>query len=86
MRNGTYIFRYSSCHCSAMFISKTVSKSKQTDTYMYMYSDRQTDTYMYSVHIHVHVPEFLTAFEAWAKLAQKWLVCAPLRIHLEPIN
>ena len=25
-------------------------------------------------------------FEAWAKLAQKWLVCVPLRIHLEPIN
>ena len=30
--------------------------------------------------------EFLISFEAWAKLAQKWLVCAPLRIHLEPIN
>ena len=22
--------------------------------------------------------EFLISFEAWAKLAQKWLVCAPL--------
>ena len=31
-------------------------------------------------------PEFLITFEAWAKLAQKWLVCAPLRIHLELIN
>ena len=30
--------------------------------------------------------EFLITFEAWAKLTQKWLVCAPLRIHLEPIN
>ena len=30
--------------------------------------------------------EFLISFEAWAKLAQKWLVCAPLRIHLERIN
>ena len=30
--------------------------------------------------------EFLISFEAWAKLAQKWLVCAPLGIHLEPIN
>ena len=30
--------------------------------------------------------EFLISFEAWAKLAQKWLVCVPLRIHLEPIN
>ena len=25
-------------------------------------------------------------FEAWAKLAQQWLVYAPLEIHLEPIN
>ena len=24
--------------------------------------------------------------EAWAKLAQKWFVCAPLGIHLELIN
>ena len=32
------------------------------------------------------VPEFLISFEAWAKLAQQWLVCAPLGIHLEPIN
>ena len=31
-------------------------------------------------------PEFLICFEAWAKLAQQWLVCAPLGIHLEPIN
>ena len=30
--------------------------------------------------------EFLICFEAWAKMAQKWLVCAPLRIYLEPIN
>ena len=29
------------------------------------------------------VAEFL---EAWAKLAQQWLVCAPLGIYLEPIN
>ena len=26
------------------------------------------------------------SFEAWDKLAQKWLVYAPLGIHLEPIN
>ena len=25
-------------------------------------------------------------FEAWAKLAQQWLVCEPLGIHLEQIN
>ena len=30
--------------------------------------------------------EFLISFETWAKLAQKWLVCAPLGLHLEPIN
>ena len=30
--------------------------------------------------------EFLIRFEAWAKLAQQWLVCAPLGIHFEPIN
>ena len=30
--------------------------------------------------------EFLILFEAWAKLAQQWLVHAPLGIHLEPIN
>ena len=30
--------------------------------------------------------EFLTGFEAWAKLGQQWLVCAQLGIHLEPIN
>ena len=32
------------------------------------------------------IPEFLISFEAWAKLAQKWLVSVPLGIHLEPIN
>ena len=37
-------------------------------------------------YIHVRVPELLISFEAWAKLVQKWLVCAPLKIHLEPIN
>ena len=30
--------------------------------------------------------EFLISFEAWTKLAQQWLVCEPLGIHLEPIN
>ena len=32
------------------------------------------------------IPEFLICFEAQAKLAQQWLVCVPLGIHLEPIN
>ena len=31
-------------------------------------------------------PEVLMRFEAWAKLAQQWLACVPLGIHLEPIN
>ena len=34
----------------------------------------------------MYVAEFLITFEAWAKLAQQWLVCAPLGIHFEPIN
>ena len=41
------------------------------------------------VHLHTTctcISEFLICFEAWAKLAQRWLVCAPLGIHLEPIN
>ena len=33
-----------------------------------------------------HSPEFLIRFEAWVKLAQQWLLCATLGIHLEPIN
>ena len=37
---------------------------------------------VYMTNLHVHVPEFLISFEAWAKFAQKWLVCAPLRMHL----
>ena len=39
--------------------------------------------------IHVIKNIFLNervSFEAWAKLAQQWLVYAPLEIHLEPIN
>ena len=30
--------------------------------------------------------EFLMCYEEWAKLTQQGLVCAPLIIHLEPIN
>ena len=30
--------------------------------------------------------KFLIGFGAWTKLAQQWLVCVPLEIHLEPIN
>ena len=30
--------------------------------------------------------QFLIRFDAWAKLAQQWLLCAPLGIHLEPIK
>ena len=45
-------------------------------------------TWICVVHVKLHTggPEFLIGFEAWDKLAQKWLVCAPLGIHLEPIN
>ena len=48
---------------------------------------------MFELHVYKHylggdrlLPEYLISFEAWAKLAQKWLVCAPLGIHIEPIN
>ena len=30
--------------------------------------------------------EFVISFEAWAKLAQQWLVCVPLGIHIEAVN
>ena len=30
--------------------------------------------------------EFLICFAVWAELAQQWLVCVLLGIHLEPIN
>ena len=44
----------------------------------------------FNKHVHMYkctcTSEFLIGFEAWAKLAQHWLVCAPLGIHLEPIN
>ena len=33
-----------------------------------------------------YMSEFSIRFEAWAKLAEQWLVCVPLGIHLEPIN
>ena len=39
-----------------------------------------------SVYSYVNRAEFLISFESWAKLAQQWLVCEPLGIHLEPIN
>ena len=43
---------------------------------------------IYSRHIHVCTcaSDFLIRFEAWVKLAQQWLVCVPLGIHVEPIN
>ena len=34
----------------------------------------------------MYTSEFVIHFEVWAKLAQQWLVRAPLEIHLEPIN
>ena len=43
----------------------------------------------FKVHMYIYklcTSEFLISFELWAKLAQQRLVCAPLGIHLEPIN
>ena len=37
--------------------------------------------YMYV--LRMYISEFLIGFEAWAKLAQQWLVCVPLGIHFE---
>ena len=45
-----------------------------------MYVLGSTSTYMY---MYLCTSEFLIGFEA---LAQKWLVCVPMGIHLEPIN
>ena len=39
-----------------------------------------------SLAIEMYETEFLIGFEAWAKMAQKWLVCVPLGIHLEPVT
>ena len=66
-------------------------------TCMYMYVCTHVHQYMYTctciygiftqyICTHACTSEFVITFEAWAKLAQKWLVCVPLRIHLEPIN
>ena len=45
-----------------------------------------TCTCIYNTSYNICTSEFLISFEAWAKLAQQWSVCAPLGIHLEPIN
>ena len=42
--------------------------------------------YCVCVCIHSLVQSFFIGVEAWAKLAQQWLVCAPLGTHLEPIK
>ena len=48
--------------------------------HMYMYMSK-----FLSLHA-TCVSEFLICFQSCAKLLHKWLVCAPLGIHLEPIN
>ena len=37
---------------------------------------------IYILYIHMYISEFLARFEALAKLAQQWLVCVLLGIHL----
>ena len=46
----------------------------------------QALTKLFVTRVHTCTSGFLISFEVWAKLAQKWLVCAPLGINLEPIN
>ena len=68
---------------SAEHFQKTISNTARRATivppryliYIYNY------IYIYNI-----ISEFLITCEEWAKLAQQWLVCAPLGIHLEPIN
>ena len=36
--------------------------------------------------LHIHVHNHVLYIHMAQKLAQKWLVCAPLRLHLEPIK
>ena len=48
-----------------------------------MYIHVYIHMYIY-IRIHIYMSEFFNCFEPWAKLTQKWLVCAPLEIHLEP--
>ena len=60
------------------------------NTYIHNIHTYNVHTYIQFTYIHTYIntyiPEFLINFEAWTKLAQKWLVCAPLGMHLEPIN
>ena len=63
------------------------------DMYRYAFSYHTNthpskDVHVHCVHVHVRVFDIHTciSFEAWAELAQKWLVCVPLRIHLKPIK
>ena len=56
-----------------------------------MYVHLYVSTCMYicmyvCTYVYMYTSEFLIRFEAWAKLAQQWLVCVPLGIHLEPIS
>ena len=42
--------------------------------------------YIDCMYMYMYIAEFLICFEAWAKLAQQWLLHAPLGIYLELIN
>ena len=80
-----YIFTFSII--SSTFPSLTISGLITSTVTCFLVGSEYID-----IHVHVHViimcePNYeVIGFEAWAKLAPKWLVCAPLRIHLEPIN
>ena len=52
-------------------------------------TSRQANMFIYLViigSVQISLDHNPYVLKQWAKLAQQWLVCVPLRIHLEPIN
>ena len=77
--------------CQSIFSSNSCNNlaqaSKLTLSFKKMFFIIKIILYMCIIHVTKNI--FLNekvSFEAWAKLAQQWLVYAPLEIHLEPIN
>ena len=69
------------CENSISYVTSSAHEQEEKEVHVIR------NRYLYNMYMYCTcTSEFLITFEAWAKLAQKWLVCAPLRIHLEPIN
>ena len=91
------LYRQDTCTCTnciytlTMYLSTSISLYRQdtctcTNCIYTLTMYLSTSTSFYRQDTCTCTTEFLITFEAWAKLAQKWLVYAPLRIHLEPIK